>query len=204
MQVKGFTIIELLVSVLIIGILVAVALPKYQTAVDKARYLQLLTLTESLSRAEEGFYDSKGKYTNKLDALPLDLVGERIKKANMSNSAGELVEVDRFGSVVLGKNVYVTLDYVEGFTPEGSYRNDGYVYGIDGNVGLSYIHWLQHMNTRAWGHMEGQRYCVVYQGRTGATSAATNTRGHRLCKALGGKNVTSPSWANDPNKYLLP
>jgi type IV pilus assembly protein PilA len=48
---KGFTLIELMIVVAIIGILAAVAIPSYQDYTKKAKFSEVLTITDSYKQA---------------------------------------------------------------------------------------------------------------------------------------------------------
>ena len=69
----GFTLIELLVVVLIIGVLAAIALPKYEVAVLKSRAVQALLSVRSLADAQTRYYMQNGHYTTDLSLLDIEI-----------------------------------------------------------------------------------------------------------------------------------
>ena len=79
---KGVTLIELLVVVLIIGILAAVALPKYELAVEKSRAAEPLAVLRSLQNAQEVYYMANGSYAT--DVSLLDIKVPESKNFNYS------------------------------------------------------------------------------------------------------------------------
>ena len=69
----GFTLIELLVVVLIIGILVAIALPRYERAVEKSRSTEAILWLESYAKAQNLYYMATNSYTTDLNSLDIQL-----------------------------------------------------------------------------------------------------------------------------------
>ena len=68
-QRQGFTLIELLIVIVIIGILAAIAIPKFANTKEKAYVAQMKSDLHNLVSAEEAFFSDSVKYTNTLAEL---------------------------------------------------------------------------------------------------------------------------------------
>ena len=66
---KGFTLIELLIVVVIIGILAAIAIPKFANTKEKAYLASMKSDLRNLITAEEAYFADSVKYTNNLGTL---------------------------------------------------------------------------------------------------------------------------------------
>ena len=66
---KGFTLIELLIVVVIIGILAAIAIPKFANTKSKAYVTAMKSDLRNLVTAEEAFFSDSSKYTTSLTAI---------------------------------------------------------------------------------------------------------------------------------------
>ena len=65
---KGFTLIELLIVVVIIGILAAIAIPKFAATKDTAKLATVKTDLKNVQTAQEAYFSDFATYTSALSA----------------------------------------------------------------------------------------------------------------------------------------
>ena len=70
---KGFTLVELLVLVIIVGVLASIAFAQYQKSILKSRFSTLVPIAKALNDGQEMFLLSHGKYADRLENLDVEI-----------------------------------------------------------------------------------------------------------------------------------
>lgn len=108
---KGFTLIELMIVVAIIGILAAIAIPQYQNYVARAQFSEAPTLLSGARVSVEEYYLTNGEFPSNLDDVGAQDEGEY---GELTFDGDDTIRYTFNSSGVNDNLTSETVDYVRG------------------------------------------------------------------------------------------
>jgi prepilin-type N-terminal cleavage/methylation domain-containing protein len=109
---RGFTLIEMALVVLLIGILAAMAVSSYRKMMDKARMTQAKTVLGHLTKMETTYYSDHDRYTDNVVLLDFDPVKYNYYNVSvgLDNDAKNYTGIATGVGIMAGDRWYVTKD----------------------------------------------------------------------------------------------
>ena len=169
---KGFTLLELLVVVLIIGILAAIALPQYQLSVDKTQFAKMQTMVNSVRKAYHHYLLIHGKGPKSFDYLHLDF----------PSGTEEYAPMNFFKCVTL-PDMYLCMS-------RGGEGYSGNVRAFKKDLSFAYV---EKLLTSTQLNDTFEKYCSALKG---------NQRANRLCKSIGSYKELSNATSTPLGEYM--
>lgn len=84
MNTKGFTLTELLVTIVILGVLVSVAMPQYMRAVERSRATEAMSAIKSINDAIYVYYSDKEECPDKFSKLAISLPASNLQSDSVN------------------------------------------------------------------------------------------------------------------------
>ncbi len=103
---KGFTLLELLVVVLLVGILGAIALPQYFNVLERQRAMEALGILTAVEKAQVRYYALNDSYATDFSNIDFDLRSNQ--DLSDENITGSSFQTDYFTYKLEARNITAT------------------------------------------------------------------------------------------------
>lgn len=109
---QGFTLIELMIAVAIVGVLAAIAIPAYQDYTIRAQVSEGLNLAATAKNAVSTYYTDRGDFpsdnTEAGIAQPGDIVGNYVDQVEITNGNIEVQYGNEAHDTIDGRHLQIT------------------------------------------------------------------------------------------------
>ena len=174
---QGFTLLELLVVVLIIGILAAIALPQYRRAIEKSKAAEALTILKSVYNSASILYLTNGTRVNSLDDLSISVPWTGNTKG-LTMSEGSAAKSNKDWSLQLFRTNEQNAVLIHRLS--GKYKGTGFAIWLFNNTG----------------HINGALECIERKSGGIANFFKNNNQGDYCEKLFGASLLTSVNSGN--------